>query len=785
MVDIEINGVTIKAEEGAMVIEAADIAGITIPRFCYHKKLSIAANCRMCLVEVEKVGKPVPACATPVTGGMKVYTRSPKAIAAQRSVMEFLLINHPLDCPICDQGGECDLQEMAMGFGNDVSRYNEGKRVVRDRNIGPLIATDMTRCIHCTRCVRFGQEIAGMMELGAPGRGEHMRITTYLEDAVESELSGNVIDLCPVGALTSKPYRYTARPWELTAHHSVSPHDCVGANLRVDTRAHRVMRVVPRENEEVNETWLADRDRFSYTALYDKDRAMAPLIKRDGQWQETDWDTALTFAADGLKRIIARDGAANLGALAADWSTTEELYLLQKLMRKLGSSHIDHRVRQQDFSDQDAMPSFPWLGQSIASLGSLDAALLVGSNVRHEQPLLGQRLRQAALKGAKVSLINPMDYDFHFPVGEKLIDTPAGMLGQLAAVVSAAAEQKGATVEGLDALVTVDIEDRHRAIARSLIEAKNGTVLLGNISAYHPAAGALRQLGVQLADLSDVRIGFLAEGGNSVGAWLAGALPHRGTAGSEVDSGKDWRAMFESGLGGYLLLGLEPERDCIDPALATRALDAAEFVVALSAYDSPAMREYADAILPIALYLETSGTYVNGEGRWQSFAGCANPPGEARPAWKLLRVLGNLLDTEGFGYMGSDEVLAEVQGACRDVRPDNGRAWQAPTLGPAPTGIVRTTDFPIYAVDPMVRRAAPLQDTPLAGAAAVHACAETLADAGLSSAGRVRVSRGDSRTELPIVADERVPPGSVYIASGKRGSELLGGAFESIELTQA
>ncbi|SCZ49449.1 NADH-quinone oxidoreductase subunit NuoG [Thiohalomonas denitrificans] len=783
MVDIEINGEMIEAEEGAMVIEAADAAGITIPRFCYHKKLSIAANCRMCLVEVEKVGKPVPACATPVTGGMKVYTRSPKAIAAQRSVMEFLLINHPLDCPICDQGGECDLQEMAMGFGNDISRYNEGKRVIRDRNIGPLISTDMTRCIHCTRCVRFGQEIAGMMELGAPGRGEHMRITTYLEDAVESELSGNVIDLCPVGALTSKPYRYTARPWELDVHNSVSPHDCVGANLRVDTRASRVMRVGPRENEEVNETWLADRDRFSYTALYDNDRLKTPLIKKDGQWQEADWDTALTFAADGLKRIIARDGATNLGALAADWSTTEELYLLQKLMRKLGSSNIDHRVRQQDFSDQDAMPSFPWLGQSIASLSSLDAALLVGSNVRHEQPLLGQRLRQAALKGARISFINPMDYDFHFPVEETLVDAPAAMLGQLAAVVSAAAEQQGVTVEGLDPLVSVDIDDRHQAIARSLIEAKNGTVLMGNISAYHPAAGALRQLGAQLAELADVRFGYLAEGGNSAGAWLAGTLPHRGVAGSEVGAGKDWKAMFESGLAGYVLLGLEPERDCIDPVLATRALEATEFVVALSAYDSPAMRQYADAILPIALYPETSGTYVNGEGRWQSFTGCANPPGEARPAWKLLRVFGNLLDIEGFGYMGSDEVFAEVQGACSDLRPDNGRAWQAPTPGPAPTGIVRITDFPIYAVDPMVRRSAPLQDTALAAPVAVHACADTLADADLSGAGRLRVRCGDSDIELPVVADERVPRGSIYIASG--GYEPLGGAFASIELTRA
>ncbi len=785
MVDIEINGIPIKADDGAMVIEAADTAGITIPRFCYHKKLSIAANCRMCLVEVEKVGKPVPACATPVTDGMKVYTRSPKAIAAQRSVMEFLLINHPLDCPICDQGGECDLQEMAMGFGNDVSRYSEGKRVVQDKNIGSLISTDMTRCIHCTRCVRFGQEIAGMMELGAPGRGEHMRITTYLEDAVESELSGNVIDLCPVGALTSKPYRYTARPWELTAHNSVSPHDCVGANLRVDTRSHHVMRVQPRENDEVNETWLADRDRFSYTALYAEDRATAPFVKKDGKWQETDWDTALTFAADGIKRIAAQSGAASLGALAADWSTTEELYLLQKLMRSIGSAHIDHRVRQQDFSDQDEMPSFPWLGRSIASLSSADAVLLVGSNIRHEQPLLGQRLRQAALAGARISVINPMDYAFHFPVEETLIDAPAAMVGQLAAVVRAAAEIKGAAPEGLDALGGTEIEARHRTIAESLIDAENGTVLMGNITAYHPAGSALRQLGSLLAELTGVRLGFLAEGGNSAGAWLSGALPFRGTAATDVEAGKDWMGMFEAGLKGYLLLGLEPERDCIDPALARRSLEQAEFVVALSAYDTPAMREYADAILPIALYPETSGTYVNAEGRWQSFTGCVNPPGEARPGWKLLRVFGNLLDLEGFGYMGSDEVLAEVQGACSAVRPDNHRSWKAPSLGSAHTGLVRLTDFPLYTVDPIVRRAEPLQATSHAGPAAVHACAATLADAGLNDGDRARVLSGDSSAELPVMADERVPQGCVYIPSGKTGSETLGGAFDTVEITKA
>ena len=420
-----------------MVIEAADEAGITIPRFCYHKKLSIAANCRMCLVEVEKVGKPLPACATPVTEGMKVFTRSPKAISAQKGVLEFLLINHPLDCPICDQGGECDLQEMAMGFGNDVSQYAEGKRIVADRDIGPLVATDMTRCIHCTRCVRFGDEIAGLRELGATGRGEFTRIGTYVERTVDSELSGNVIDLCPVGALTDKPYRYHARPWELVAHDSVSPHDCVGANLRIDTRGNQVMRVVPRDNEAVNESWLADRDRYAYMGLRHGERLTAAHIKKDGKWQQTDWDTALTFAAEGLKRLVASEGAERLGALGAYTATTEELYLLQKLLRGLGSDHVDHRLRQLDFSDQQGLGAFPWLGQALSDLDGLDAALLVGSNVRMEQPLIATRLRKAVVNGARVMAINPAAYDLRFSMAENVAVHPQAMLATLGGVAKA------------------------------------------------------------------------------------------------------------------------------------------------------------------------------------------------------------------------------------------------------------------------------------------------------------------------------------------------------------
>ena len=454
MVKIEIDGKPIHAPDGAMIIEVADEVGIPIPRFCYHKHLSIAANCRMCLVEVDKVKKPVPACATPVTEGMRVYTKSKVAVDAQRGTMEFLLINHPLDCPICDQGGECDLQELSIGYGSDVSRYNENKRVVRDKNLGSLISTDMTRCIHCTRCVRFGQEVAGLMELGATGRGEHMEIGTYVEHAMTSEVSGNVIDLCPVGALTSKPYRYTSRPWELTSFDSTAPHDCLGSNIQVQIRDGEVMRVLPRENNDVNLTWLSDRDRFSYQGLNSSDRLKTPMIKQDGEWCETDWETALQFTVSGLRSVMTRGGADGLGALISPSATTEEMYLLQKLMRGLGSAHIDHRLRQLDFSDQDLAPAFPSLGIPLQKLDDLGAALLIGSNIRKEQPVAAIRLRRAALKGGRMMFINPVNYDFNFPVHTRITVDPVQMEHELAGVAAAMLNVTGLTPpEGFQGLL--------------------------------------------------------------------------------------------------------------------------------------------------------------------------------------------------------------------------------------------------------------------------------------------------------------------------------------------
>ncbi|MFO7592682.1 MAG: NADH-quinone oxidoreductase subunit NuoG [Pseudomonadota bacterium] len=788
MVNIEINGKVIQARDGAMVIEAADAAGITIPRFCYHSKLSIAASCRMCLVEVEKAPKPLPACATPVSEGMKVYTRSPKAIASQRSVMEFLLINHPLDCPICDQGGECDLQEMAMGYGSGVSRYTEGKRVVHDPELGALIATDMTRCIHCTRCVRFGQEVAGMMELGAPGRGEHMHIGTYMEGTVDSELSGNVIDLCPVGALTSKPYRYTARPWELTSHESISPHDCVGSNVRVDVRGDKVMRVVPRENETVNETWIADRDRYSYTANNHAERLQQPMLKEQGEWVETDWNTALTRAAEKFKEIAENDGADKLGTLASYNATTEEYYLLQKLMRGIGSGNIDHRLRQVDFRDQAYQPAYPALGQAIPDLETQDAILLVGSNIRKDQPLLGQRLRKAYRNNAaQIMAINAMDYDFTFPLAEKCIsvDLTAELLGVVKALFTLTGETAPDSL--LPSLSAIEPSAAQQNMAEMLKQAPQATLLLGNSAASHPVRAELQFLSNTIARLAGARVGNLAEGGNSAGAWLSGCVPHR-EAGAKpaAVSGMDWLSMMKAGLKGYLLLGIEPELDCIESACAVQAMEQADCVVALTSYAGEGLLAQADILLPVGTFLETAGSFINAEGHWQTFAGCVSAAGESRPAWKVLRVLGNLLDISGFDYTTVEDIRMEMETLFSDVPMDSGSEWIMEQITPLPQGLLRIADVPIYAVDPMVRRAAPLQATHDATAAScLRANSNTLKKYNLADGARATVAQGSGEAIVTVVADERLPDEAVYLPAGTIETQGLDGSFSPIQLAQA
>ncbi|MCM2312930.1 MAG: NADH-quinone oxidoreductase subunit NuoG, partial [Steroidobacteraceae bacterium] len=652
LVNIEVDGVPVKARKGAMIIHATDAHGSYVPRFCYHEKLSIAANCRMCLVEVEKAPKPLPACATPVAEGMKIFTKSPRAIAAQKATMEFLLINHPLDCPICDQGGECELQDLAMGYGRDIARYAERKRVVRDQDLGPLVSTDMTRCIHCTRCVRFGQEIAGIPELGTMGRGDRVQISTWVEKTVEHELSGNIIDLCPVGALNNKVYRYRARAWEMSQHPLVSPHDCAGTNLFGHVLRGRLMRVVPRANEAINETWIADRDRYSCAGLYTDDRAQRPMVKEGGAWREVDWETALEAAAKGLQAIAQSHGPAQLGVLVAPSASTEEAYLAARLARGLGSDNIDYRLRRQDFRGQSCESVAPTLGCSIADLEQASAVLLVGSDVRQEVPIIAHRIRQGAVRrGTQVAFINSRPVDVLFPVVANLASNGYGMAQHLAAVLAAALRAAGraAPAHVAAALEGIAPTAAHERIAAILSQGELRMVLLGGLAERHAASAELRALAAALAEVTGARLGFLPDGANAVGASLAGATPHRGVGGRAVARpGLAAAEMINARLRGYVLVGGIETADLGAGTAAAAALQGAECVVALTPFASDEQKAVATVILPVAAFAETSGTWVNVEGCWQSVPGAARPPGEARPAWKVLRVLGNLLGLAGF-----------------------------------------------------------------------------------------------------------------------------------------
>jgi len=712
-VNIEVNGVPMKARKGQMVIQVTDVNDVYVPRFCYHEKLSVAANCRMCLVEIEKAPKPLPACATPVVEGMKVFTKSPKAIAAQRAVMEFLLINHPLDCPICDQGGECELQDLSLGFGRDISRYTERKRVVKDKNIGPLVSTDMTRCIHCTRCVRFTQEIQGYQQLGTIGRAEMTEIGTFVERSVEHELSANIIDLCPVGALNNKPFRYRARAWEMTQHPLVSPHDSVGTNIYAHVLRGRIMRVVPRPNEEVNETWIADRDRFSYQGIYSEDRLMKPIVRENGVWQESDWERALALAAERLSKVVKQSGGQQIGALASPSSTLEELYLLAKIARGLGSSNLDHRLRRSDFRDEASEGLYPGLGCSIQDVERAQGVLVVGSNLRSEVPLIAHRVRKAALRGAKVSFVNPGRYPYLFPIAAYLTSNGQHMFEHLVAIAAAAARTGGRTApETLAALVAnAQPSDVHVSIAEQLASGEGQLILLGALAQRDPAFADLRLVAEALAEMTGATLGYLPDGGNAVGAHLAGVLPHRAAGGRSVQTpGMNLADMFAARLRAYVVLGaVEPSLDIAVPG-ALEAFKGAECVVALSPYASA--REYADIVLPIGTFAETSGTYVNMEGRWQSVPGAARPVGEARPAWKVLRVLGNLLNLSGFEYTNSEEITAELRGEIEkgpkfQVKSSARTLQSKLALNPA----ALDRDVPIYQIDAVVRRAMSLQET--------------------------------------------------------------------------
>ncbi|MDR0275313.1 MAG: NADH-quinone oxidoreductase subunit NuoG [Burkholderiaceae bacterium] len=694
MVEVEIDGKKVEVAEGSTVMHAAEKAGACIPHFCYHKKLSIAASCRMCLVEVEKMPRPVPACATQVTQGMIVRTRADKAIKAQKAVMEFLLINHPLDCPICDQGGECQLQDLAVGYGGGVSRYAEEKRVAPPKEVGPLISMrEMSRCIQCTRCVRFGQEIAGIMELGMVNRGEHAQIESFVGASVDSELSGNMIDICPVGALTSKPFRYSARTWELSRRKSISPHDSTGANLIVQVKNDRVLRVVPFENEAVNECWIADRDRFSYEALNGGERLTQPMLKQDGQWREVDWQTALEYVAIGLSRAKAEHGAQSIGALVSPHSTVEELYLAGALVRGLGSQNIDYRLRHQDFTPAEGVR---WLGMSIASLSQLTGALVVGANLRKDHPLFAQRIRQAARGGASLAAITSRSLlkyrdAWAMPLKAALIGD-AGQWGQLLADVAAAV----AAEKGVPAPVTGQATDEARAAAQALLAGERRAILLGNSAVHHPNATSLLALAQWIGGHTGATVGYLTEAANTVGAQLAGALPGPG--------GLNAAQMLGGGaLKAALLLNCEP-----GPDTAWRALAGCGMVVSLSPFK--ANLNASDVLLPIAPFTETSGTFINAEGRVQSFHAVVKPLGEARPAWKVLRVLADMLDVAQTPFDDSRQVLAQALGGS-DVAPERLSNRTTAAMGTVKADAATLAPVGIYQLDGIVRRAPALQMT--------------------------------------------------------------------------
>ena len=765
MPKLEIDGRQIEVQNGATVMDAANALGIAIPHFCYHKKLSIAANCRMCLVQVEKAPKPLPACATPVAEGMKVFTDSEYARTAQKTVMEFLLINHPLDCPICDQGGECLLQDLAVGYGKSGSRYQEEKRVVFHKTVGPLISMqEMSRCIHCTRCVRFGQEIAGVMELGMMRRGEHSEIVTFVGRSVDSEVSGNMIDLCPVGALTSKPFRYSARTWELARRKSVSPHDSLGSNLVVQVMANKVKRVLPLENEELNDCWLSDRDRFSYEGLNSEDRLTRPMLKIDGKWQEADWQQALEAVAKGLKNVQTQHGAEALGALAAPHSTLEELYLLGKLMRGIGSQNVDFRLRQSDFSADGKQAGAPWLGMKVADIGGLDRVLVVGSFLRKDHPLLAVRLRQAAKRGQQINLIHATDDDLLMALANKAIVPPQELADKLAQVVCAVAELKQKPAPA--ALAGIEVAEDAKKIAASLSSGANAGIFLGNLAEQHADAAQLRLLAQELAGLLGAKFGMFGSAANSVGGYLAQAVPGAG--------GLNAAAMLAAPRKAYVLLNVEPELDCHDTRAAMKAMNSTEFVIVLSAYKGSA-GEYANVMLPIAPFTETSGTFVNAEGRMQSFNGVVRPQGEARPAWKVLRVLGNLLGIKGFDHDSSEQVRDEIANpdavAARLDNRLNGMSLKAPAVKP---GLQRVADVPIYCSDAIVRRAGSLQHTQDAAAPRAWMNAAQLAKLGLKDGQAVKVRQGEGEAAVKAALDARLPRDCVRLAGAHPATRDLG-----------
>lgn len=784
LVTVTIDGVELQAPRNAMIIEVADLAGIAIPRFCYHKHLSIAANCRMCMVEVEKAPKPLPACATPINDGMQIHTRSELAIDAQKGTMEFLLINHPLDCPICDQGGECELQDVAMGYGGDVSRFNERKRVVKDKNIGPLVSTDMTRCIHCTRCVRFGTEIAGLSELGATGRGEFMEIGTYVEKSLSSELSGNVIDLCPVGALNAKPSRMRGRAWEMIEAQNISPHDALGSNLSMHVIRNQVIRVVPQENADINETWLSDRDRFSYEAMYSEERLKKVMRKQNGEWQTARWSEALSGVAQALRAYAPED----VGILVSPNQSNEELYLMQKLARALHINNIDHRMHQIDFSDQDNDPLFPWLGQNIVDIEKQEVIVIIGSDLRSEQPMLAHRVRKATMKGAQVIVINPQKFDFHMSLAAHNIVRVQDWLAVLIEVCASANTSAKQTIpaELKSLLKGVDASDKAKEIAQILLAHKNTTVVVGSVMQQHFEYSGLRALTYWIAKLTDSTFGNVALASNAVGASLLGVLPHRGIMGAEEsEPGLNWVEMIQSPRKAYILMGLEPEWDCALPAAALQALEQAEVVISLASFSSERAQEYCDWMLPITCYAEAEGTKVNMEGRWQGYSKVVKADADVKDGWKILRMLANELKLEGFEYFAVDEVRKELGGQVDASVTFSNDLQSVPAINITAyddNELLRVGNVPIYSIDSLVRHAPSLQLAQSTQDAELMVHSSDVHKLGLSVGKWVRVTQDGEKSILKCVINDEVVPGTACIPRGLSRSEKLGAVFGSVEL---
>jgi NADH-quinone oxidoreductase subunit G len=783
-VTIEVDGKPLEAESGEMLICVTDRNDIYIPRFCYHEKLSIAANCRMCLVEVERAPKPLPACATPVMDGMKVFTKSSYAQEAQKGTMEFLLINHPLDCPVCDQGGECPLQDQAMGYGKDDSRFMERKRSVPSHDIGPLVATEMTRCIHCTRCVRFGEEIAGVMEMGAPGRGELMKIGTFLNRSIDSEVSGNIIDLCPVGALTSKPYRFAARSWELQNHQGISPHDCLGTNINIQTLRDQVERVLPIENPDINECWLADRDRYSYEATNSPQRLTRPMIKGGGEWREVDWETALSHAAAGIKTVIDSGSGMDVGGLAATTCTLEEFHLLQKLIRNLGSENIDHRLQQSDFRDDTIAPQFPGSEIPIRNYNNLETVLLIGSNIRKEQPLLAIRLRDGCKNsGTRISAINPVDFEFNFDTAETRIAAGLQMVTELANLAVSIEELEpgsGDTPLPDEIKALGDGDTSMATTARNIVDAgENGLVILGGFAQQHFDASLLKAIAQWICEATGCSLAILPPA-NSAAGWIAQCRPGKNGKNSSQMLGQN----AGKGLRGYVLLGTEPELDSIDGKSALKTLGAADFVVQISAFRSESVMAYADVLLPMAVFTESAGTYINCEGRLQGARVAASPTGEARPAWKILRVIGNFLGLEGFDHITLDDVLTEIKddtGLSDLVASNRLTKWiihkpqSIPSQPASGNELTRIPDMPMYRGDATLRYASALQktaDNPAPAATINPAAGSRL---GFGDGDQVTVVNGSGSAVLPLRVSHRIPDGCVYIPAGFMETSTLGG----------